>query len=202
MNLTTHQKIIALFIVGYIVYFGLQYVTALNFEFIAYVFLEVVIFGVLFATLRLTKFPNYIVWGLSIWGLLHLMGGVIPVGDGVLYQYRIHTFFDGGGDFYILKFDQVVHAFLYGVVGLMFLHLLREFLGVKKYPVLIAVIAIMASLGVSSINEILEFTAVVILPSTGVGGYENTLLDMVFNLGGAIVTVVGYLLFQKLKRNG
>lgn len=199
MNFTLHQKIIALFVTAYILYFGLQYITALNFEFIAYVFLEVVIFLVLFATLRLTKFPNYILWGVALWGLLHMMGGVVRVGGEVLYRYRIHEFFDGGGDFYILKFDQVVHAFLYGVVGLMFLHLLREFLAIKKYPLLISVIAVMASLGVSSINEIIEFTAVVILPETGVGGYENTLLDIIFNLGGAIVAVGGYFIIKKLR---
>jgi hypothetical protein len=37
--------------------------------------------------------------------------------------------------------------------------------------------------------EIIEFAAVLILPSTGVRGYFNNELDLVFNALGAIVIV-------------
>lgn len=200
MALTPHQKLIAAFTAAYILWFGVRFTSEPNFEFIAYVLLEIGIFAVLFGTLHITKFPTYIVLGLSIWGLLHMLGGGVAVNGEVLYTYRLYPFFDGGGEFYILKFDQFVHAFLYGVVGLMFLHLLREFLGIKRYGVLIAVISIMAALGVGAINEIIEFSAVVMLPETGVGGYENTLLDIVFNLGGATVAVIGFYVVRSLAR--
>ena len=38
-------------------------------------------------------------------------------------------------------------------------------------------------------NEIIEFIAVLTVPETGVGGYENTMLDLVFNLIGGILAV-------------
>lgn len=45
--------------------------------------------------------------------------------------------------------------------------------------------------GFGAINEIVEFLAVVALPETGVGGYANTLLDLVFNFVGALSAVIG-----------
>ncbi len=95
--------------------------------------------------------------------------------------------------------DQVIHAFLYGVVGLMFLHLLREVIGIKTHTVLVAAIAIFAASGFSILNEIIEFWAAVNIPDNGVGGYYNTVLDMIFNLLGAVLAVVGYGIYEKLK---
>ena len=106
-------------------------------------------------------------------------------------------FFDGGGDFYILKMDQVIHAFLYGVIGLMFYHLLREIIGIKSHTILVAAIAIFAAAGFSIINEIVEFLAEVNLQNTGVGGYHNTVLDMIFNLTGAAVAVIAKVIFSR-----
>lgn len=44
----------------------------------------------------------------------------------------------------------------------------------------------MAGLGVGALNEIIEFFATVVVPETGVGGYENTALDLVADLIGAL----------------
>ena len=51
----------------------------------------------------------------------------------------------------------------------------------------ISFFAILASSGVGALNEIVEFGAVVFLGQTGVGGYYNTALDLVFNFVGAFV---------------
>lgn len=169
--------------------FGLYYLRELNYEFLAYVGTIAVVTAVLFGTLKHSRFPTYIIAGITIWGLMHMLGGSVETRDGVLYAYKIFPFFDGGGDFYILKYDQVVHGFLYGVVGLMFLHLLREIVGIKTHGVLIAFVAIFAAAGFSIVNEIVEFIAAVNIPENGVGGYHNTVLDMIFNLSGAAVAV-------------
>ena len=83
----------------------------------------------------------------------------------------------------------------------MFLHLLREVVGIKTHAVLIACVAIFAAAGFSIINEIIEFIAAVNIPENGVGGYENTVLDMIFNLGGAVVAVIGHVLLKKSKNS-
>ena len=195
MSLTKTQKGLLFVNIAIVIVFSWYYLQALNYEFLAYAGTISVVTAVLFGTLKWTRFSTGIIVGVTIWGLLHMLGGSIMTADGVLYAYRIFPFFDGGGEFYILKMDQVVHAFLYGVVGLMFLHLLREIVGIKTHTALVAATAIFAAAGFSIINEIVEFLAAVNLPETGVGGYHNTVLDMIFNLGGALVAVVSKLVF-------
>jgi hypothetical protein len=53
--------------------------------------------------------------------------------------------------------------------------------------VAIGIVVIMAGLGTGALNEILEFIATVSVPETNVGGYENTSLDLISNLFGAII---------------
>lgn len=172
--------------------FGAHYLRDLNYEFLAYAVIVVLIFGFLYGTLRYTRFPTYIFVGMTVWAILHMMGGSVQTSDGVFYAYEIYPFFDGGGDFFILKMDQLVHALFYAVVALMFLHYMRTMVGVRSHPFFIAFVCVLAATGFGVLNEIIEFTAVVMLPETGVGGYENTVLDLIFNLVGAVIAVVGY----------
>ncbi|WP_438969711.1 DUF2238 domain-containing protein [Methylophaga sp.] len=195
MNLSTSEKAVLGFTAFYTTAFAVFFIRNLNIEFIAYVGVIVFIFSLLYGTLHKTRIPTYILAGISLWGLLHMMGGSIQTTDGVLYTWRMIALFDGGGEFYILKFDQVVHAYLYAVVALLFLHLLRNYFGNTHSQLLIGFIAVTASLGVGAINEILEFIAVLTVPDNGVGGYYNTVLDIVFNFGGALFAVLGFYLF-------
>lgn len=178
---------------------GLYFLQDLNFEFVIYVGVIVAAFALLFGTLHITKFPSYILWAISIWGLLHILGGSVPTSDGVLFAYRIYPFVDFGGEFYILKYDQIVHAYLYGVMTIVFLHVLRNTLKAVGPRWLIVLTAVMASMGISAMNEIMEFIIAITLERNGVGGYENAMLDLVFNFTGGVVAVVAYLLVRKLK---
>ncbi len=182
-----------------VLYFTYFYISRLNFEFVAYAGLLFVVVMVLFGTLRWSKLPTSVLAGITIWGLLHMMGGSVMTADGVLYAYRIYPFFDGGGDFYVLKMDQVIHAFLYGVVGLIFLHLLTTIIGIRTHRWLIAAVAIFAAAGFSILNEIVEFWAAMNIEGNGVGGYENTVLDLIFNLSGAALAVLGAVVASRLK---
>jgi len=197
MTLTTTQKVLLAFNILIVLGFGTYFLQNLNYEFVAYAVTIALVIGVLYGTLRFTRFPTYIIAGITLWGVLHMLGGSVQTVDGVLYAYRIVPIFDGGGEFFILKYDQVVHAYLYGVVGLMFYHLLREVVGIRTHGAFIAATAIFAAASFSIINEIVEFLAVVNLPETGVGGYHNTVLDMIFNFGGAAVAVMSYVVLRR-----
>jgi len=200
MNFTTAQKLLLVTNILIVVGFSWYYLQSANYEFLAYAGTIALVTAVLFGTLRLTRFSTGIITGVTIWGLLHMLGGSVMTADGVLYAWKIFPFFDGGADFYILKYDQVVHTFLYGVVGLMCLHLLRTIVGIKTHQALVAGIAIFAAAGFGIVNEIIEFLAEVNLQNTGVGGYHNTVLDLIFNLSGAAVAVLGKLLLFDARR--
>jgi uncharacterized membrane protein YjdF len=198
MNLSKPEKSVLGFTVIYTAAFAVYFVRDFNIEFIGYVGLIILIFTLLYGTLDRTRIPASIIGGISLWGLLHMMGGSLQTKDGVLYDWKIFPFFDGGGEFYILKFDQLVHGYLYAVVALLFLHLLRNYFGDRHSQFLVGFIAIMSSLGVGALNEIIEFIAVLTVPDNGVGGYYNNVLDIVFNFTGALIAVLGfYLLHNK-----
>jgi hypothetical protein len=47
-----------------------------------------------------------------------------------------------------------------------------------------------AGMGFGALNEVIEFIAVLTLPNTNVGGYENTGWDLVANLVGTIIAAL------------
>ncbi len=180
---------IALFNIVYIVGFSLWFISRNNYEFLWYVSVLVAIVLVLAFTLPKTRFPGWLLWLLSFWGLLHLAGGGIRIGDTVLYGTILWPIFDGGGDFVLLKYDQVIHAYGFGVAALAVWVLLeRSMQGVHGFW--IGMVAVLASMGLSVVNEIVEFIPVVLLPNTWVGGYYNIALDLVFNTLGAILALI------------
>jgi hypothetical protein len=178
------------FTAGYLFWSGAYFIQDLNFEFVIYVGVIIAILGTVFCTVSYTHFPQWQLWLLSIWGLLHVLGGAVETVDGVLFTYRIHPFLDLGGEFYILKYDQFVHMYLYGIVALMAHHLFATKWGAKGGLLFGA--AVLTSLGVSSLNEIMEFLISVTVERNGVGGYENAMLDLIFNLFGAVMAIVFY----------
>ena len=107
MTLTKTQKILLSINIAVIIGFSWYYLQALNYEFFAYAITIAVVTVALFSTLKWTRFPNGIIVGVTIWGLMHMLGGSIMTADGVLYAWRILPIFDGGGEFYILKFDDL-----------------------------------------------------------------------------------------------
>ncbi|MDP6527374.1 MAG: DUF2238 domain-containing protein [Candidatus Pacebacteria bacterium] len=189
-NFKKGEWFLALFNLLYILGFGGYYISIKNFEFLWYVAVLVFFFLLVVLTLKKSKFDYTILWGLSLWGFLHMAGGGVPVGDGVLYGYQLLSLVDNGGDFFILKFDQLVHAFGFGVATLFIYHLLKPYLNEKTNWGAVYAILIAAGSGLGALNEIVEFVAVVSFPETGVGGYANTALDLVFNIIGATLAVI------------
>ncbi|MCB9818695.1 DUF2238 domain-containing protein [Candidatus Nomurabacteria bacterium] len=189
MQLSEHRFVLG-FIALYLLLGGVYFLQDSNLEFMIYVGVIIAAFALLFGTLHITKFPSYILWLISIWGLMHILGGSVQTVDGALFAYRIYPFLDLGGDFYILKYDQVVHAYLYGVMAVVFLHILKNTLRSTGPAWILILLAVMASMGVSAMNEIMEFLIAMNLEHHGVGGYENAMLDLIFNFGGAIIGII------------
>lgn len=186
MKLTKQQWLVLVFSLTYVLGFGGYYVSLGNYEFLWYVAVLVFFFGLLLGTIRTSEFPPVILWGLSIWGLLHMAGGSIPVGDTVLYGAQVIDIIHNG-EMSILKFDQVVHMFGFGVATLVAYHLMLPRWQESKSTILLAFLAAGVGMGLGTVNEIVEFIAVLSFPETGVGGYINTALDLVANMAGSLI---------------
>ncbi len=125
--------------------------------------------------------------GFSIWMFLHLGGGTFEINGRRWYDTILIDIV--GEPYNILRYDQALHTFCYFVITLFIYAIVRHISKEKANPLAICLITALASMGVSAMNEIIEFSAVVVFNSTGVGGYYNNALDLVFNLAGVIPAI-------------
>ncbi len=181
---------LAVFTLVYLVAFALYFIRTSNNEFLLYVGVVVMVFVLMFATLHRTRFSYPVLAGMSLWGLFHMAGGGLAVNGEVLYALHLIPIVDLGEELFILKFDQVVHFWGFGVATLLAYDLLKHYLNDRSNYAVVYPLLVLIGMGLGSLNEIVEFFAVLAFPETGVGGYSNTSLDMVFNSLGAIAAVV------------
>lgn len=171
-------------LVPFSMYFGYRR----NYEFLLYVVVIVFFLVVIALTNGRVRYPLSILWGLVAWAILHLCGGGIRIGDGVLYGVMLVPLSDKVP---IFRYDQFVHIIGFGVATLVMYHLLRPLLRPDlRHWTALSIVVTMAGLGVGALNEIVEFIATLLMPETGVGGYINTALDLVADLVGAVLAVV------------
>ena len=188
---TPYRMVLLVFTLIYSIGFYTLFVTRGNSEFIWYL-LQLFAFIALAVTIlwHVPEFPNWLLTLVVIMGLMHVAGGGVIVGDHVLYAAKIYPFYIGEpAEFYILKYDQLVHMLGFGVVALAFRYLLLRHargLGV----IVRSFYAVMIAVGLSAFNEVSEFIAVLVFERTFVGGYYNVVLDLSFNIAGAIVAVL------------
>ena len=168
-----------------------------NTEFIFYLGIVVVLILIVMLIHRRVHFSQTTLWLLSIWGLLHMMGGLVLLPEGwpfngdhaVLYSlWLIEPY---------LKYDQIIHAYGFAVCTLVCWEALRSAVpppagrAGKIHPSLgILTLCALGGMGLGAFNEILEFAAVLLIPGTNVGGYINTGWDLVANLVGSAVAAV------------
>lgn len=181
---------ILLFSAIYILAAGLFSLLQKNGEFVFYIVVMLVLIGALIAVHRRVGLSRGLLWCLSIWGLLHMAGGLLPIPEGrhdadvsgVLYNF----WFVRGW----LKYDQVIHAYGFGITTwLCWQALSARTLNEAGDPLEptpgLMVLCAAGGMGFGAFNEVIEFIATLTLPETNVGGYENTGWDLVFNLIGS-----------------
>lgn len=166
-------------------------------EFLFYIVVMLVLMAAVWVVHRRVSLSKGALWALSIWGLLHMMGGLLTVPDSwsvagdsrVLYNWWLITDF--------LKYDHVVHGYGFGITTWVCWQGLRSIIrrtGGSATPTFgQMVLCWAAGLGFGAVNEVIEFLAVLLVPNTNVGGYINTGWDLIANLTGA--TIVAALIF-------
>lgn len=168
--------------------FTLYFASRANYEFLIYVGVILFFLAVILATNRRVEYPNSLLWGLTLWALLHMSGGSVCMHGKLLYEIILIPI---SAEYGVFRFDQFVHIVGFGVATLAVYHLLKPLLkpDVTKWTSL-SIVVVMAGLGVGALNEIVEFTATILCPETGVGGYLNTSLDLVADFIGAVLALV------------
>jgi hypothetical protein len=173
-----------------------------NQEFVFYILVMLVILAGLLALHRHRPLSLPLMWCFSLWGGLHMAGGLLNVpatwptdGKPVLYNLWLAPYF--------LKFDQAVHAYGFGITTWLTWHLLRLTVrstnGTPLRPTPgILLLCTASGMGFGALNEVVEFIATQTLPNTNVGGYVNTGWDLVANLiGGVLTSAILYFVYRK-----
>jgi uncharacterized membrane protein YjdF len=166
-----------------------------NREFVFYIVVMLVLIGVVMWVHHRVTLSASLLWAFSIWGLLHMTGGLVPLPAGWPYDGEHAVFYSLWLIPEKLKYDQIVHAYGFGITTWLCWHALKSTLqrhfAIAIQPSLgLLTLCAAAGTGFGAFNEVIEFIAVLTLPNTNVGGYINTGWDLVANLIGAMTAAI------------
>ncbi|MBP7831312.1 MAG: hypothetical protein KA248_15495 [Kiritimatiellae bacterium] len=186
---------VAVFTIAYTLAAALVTTRTSNAEFLIYIGVMVVLMGLIGLLHWRVRLSAGALWGLSLWGLLHMAGGLVPVPESWPIAGEIRVLYSWWLIPGWLKYDMVVHAYGFGVTTWVCWQGVRAALrnrGVAdaRPTVGLLILCVAAGMGFGALNEIVEFAATLTVPETNVGGYVNTGWDLVSNLAGAVAAAV------------
>ena len=161
-----------------------------NHEFLFYIVVMLVLSAVVVVVHRRVNFGTGTLWALSAWGAAHMAGGIVPVpaehaeagAKPVLYSLWLI------GE--TVKYDQVVHAYGFGLCTWVCWVGLKKATGVTEPTLGRVSLAALAAFGLGAVNELIEFVATRLVAETNVGGYVNTGWDLVSNGIGVLAVAI------------
>ncbi len=186
---------VVLVTLGYIALAAILAFVGGNREFVFYIVIMLVLFGSIFAVNAKVGLSSGLLWCLSAWGFLHMAGGLVPIAEGLPVEGPNRVLYSLWLIPKYLKYDQLTHAFGFGIVTWLCWQALSAGLvkgghGKVSPTTGLLVLCAAAGMGFGALNEVVEFFATLNLPSTNVGGYENTGWDLVSNLVGCSLAAV------------
>ncbi len=189
-TISSNHWLIFIFTIIYTIIFGIYFFQQGNLEFVWYVGILILLIILVSVLHVYYKFSNGTLWGISIWGLLHMIGGTDI--DGVrTYARMIYPLFSSEiAGTSIFRYDQFMHFYVYVVVTIMLYNIINYYIREDMPWSVLSVLLVLMGIGIGAINEIIEFLPALLLPATGVGDYFNTMWDIIFNTLGAIAAVV------------
>lgn len=164
-----------------------------NSEFLLYIGVMVVLFALvawLHARIRISQGA---LWCLSMWGFLHMAGGLVPVPAAWPIEGDIRVLYSWWLIPGLLKYDMIIHAYGFGVTTWVCWQGLRAAmspLGAVRPTLGVLTLCVAAGMGFGALNEIVEFVATLTVPETNVGGYLNTGWDLVSNFTGSTLAAI------------
>lgn len=165
---------------------GAWSLVAQNYEFVIYTLVTLALVTLISLGDRKFTFSPAVLWGFNLWLVLHILGGLWPVNGSVLYSLVLIDLV--GEPYSILKYDQIVHTYCYFIIALLLWRVVST-VRLDAPQWLLAALTVLAASGVGGMNEIVEFSATVLVPNTNVGGYENTAIDLAANFLGACLAI-------------
>src|SRR3954451_12228202 len=149
---------------------------------------SVAVVGTLVFRVRRRPLPGPLVIALAVDACAHLAGGLVAVGDDVLYNASIGPWLSGLHT-HIVQYDHFVHAFGAFLATLLLWALLAPATSTEVDRRHLMVLCMIAGLGIGAINEVIEFIATTAHTAAHIGGYDNTGWGLVSNTIGAVAAL-------------
>lgn len=170
-----------------------------NREFAFYLFTLLILIAVVLVVRRRVGLSDGVLWALTVWGAAHMAGGLVGVPEGWPYAGDMAVMYSAWIIPGWLKYDHVVHVWGFATCTVVCWQGLASMVAAGDPARRArlqpsggqALLCALAAGGLGAANEIVEFIATVIMPSTNVGGYVNTVLDLCANAAGAALAAVG-----------
>ena len=145
---------------------------------------SVIVIGGAIAWLRRAALPGLLAVGLAIAAIATLAGGLINVGQNVLYNASIGPYSQALGT-HLLQYDHLAHAYVSFVAAFACWVMLAAPHAGADHRRELVILAVGAALGLGALNEMAEFLATLAHHGAHAGGYWNTGWDLVCNFIGA-----------------
>jgi len=124
------------------------------------------------------QFGKAVLWGLALWLPAHLIGGLWVVDGEVVYAHWILK--------PVVRYDNLVHAFGFGVAGLATLEAMRRSVAPGSRAVAFLIVWF-GGMAIGAVNEIVEWISTKVQTVNNVGDFENSMRDLAANAIGAAV---------------
>lgn len=177
-----------LFLLYFIIYFAMNK----NYEFLVYSGAIVIVIFFMVGLHLKYRFSKFVLVGVTILHILHKMGRYLILDGEILYQQEV---IEG-----VLRFDKVLHFWGIFVFTLVGFYLLKPYIKTIEKKRIISLILFLFGLGIGTGWEIFEFGIVATSIRTGIGGYTNTMADIVANAVGSACAILYLHLKGKLKK--
>lgn len=182
---------------SYLAVAGALSFSAGNWEFVLYVAVVFIVALLIVFIHHYASFSKGVLWSLSGWGVMHMLGGLLPIPEGWPVNGTKHVLYSLWIIPGVLKYDHIVHAFGFGIATWACWQCLRLATKGRMATPSLALFAAIAGMGMGAFNEVIEFMATLLMPETNVGGYDNTGWDLVANLVGSTVAAVAIVLYPR-----
>jgi len=171
--------------------------TQQNWEFVYYIVVVVLLAGLAIIVHSRVGFTKGLLWSLSLWALMHMVGGLMPVPTGWPIEGDKAVFYSWWIVPHLLKYDHLAHAYGFGIATWACWQAVRKITCCTKPTAGLLLISVLVGMGLGSFNEVVEFFAVLLIPQTNVGGYVNTGWDLVSNMVGAVIAAMLIWVFRE-----
>lgn len=161
-----------------------------NWEFLFYIGVVVLLAFCVWMLNVKVPLTRGVLWCLSLWGLLHMVGGFVPTPDGWPYNGDKAVFYSLWLIPNYLKYDHIIHMFGFGITAWVCWQALQPALKDPRPRFGVLLLCALGAMGLGAFNETIEFMVTIAVPDNNVGGYWNTSWDIVANMAGAIIAVI------------